>query len=115
MTFQEAVLKARSLRGAKFGPVPGHSLTEMQWAEFAQEAPHSFIAAVLRDDWDVEQPPMDFATAMKHLQEGKKVRRRSWSNPKFFIRKVWTGSDYDLGAINIDGGNVNATDWEVVD
>ena len=70
------------------------------------------VGAVIREDWVAvksDPPPMTFAEAMKHLQDGKRVRRR--------------GAEAALGAqegFTREGGwvlnkmHVSATDWEVV-
>lgn len=108
MTFQEAVLKARSLGGCKFGRELGAKMKETAWADFAGGAPYSFIAAVLVNDWEVEIPPMDFATAMKHLQDGKKVRRREWGAKSVQVSSA--SMTLPLTYINLE-----ATDWEVID
>lgn len=109
MTFQEAVLKARSAGGAlKFGRRGTWSkMTELEWGNFAQEAPFSFIDCILADDWEVAPRTMDFATAMKHLQGGKTVKRAGWSF------SIGPNSRNEL-IVSGDAISVKATDWEVV-
>ena len=69
------------------------------------------VGAVIREDWVAVKSnplPMTFAEAMKHLQDGKRVRRRIYP----------PGVGFSLenlhGPLQLEYGAVTATDWEVV-
>ena len=75
------------------------------------------LADMLADDWEIASKPMDFATAMRHLQEVKIVRRRSWENREHCLARVDLGpiNGTPSGIIYATSQNVNATDWEVIE
>jgi len=122
MTFQEALRKAREkdvTSNRKFGR-NGLFRNECGWATYAEATPYSFFAHLLQDDWEVEESKMDFATAMKYVQEGRTVRRRSWpaDAPRALGAKEKhesLGGKERNGFLYLTSENVSATDWEVID
>jgi hypothetical protein len=58
---------------------------------------------------------MNFIEAIKLLNNGKKVRRKTWSNSMSIMKRysvIWRSSDHDYKP-SID--SILADDWEVVE
>ena len=114
MTFKEAWNSNEAQAGSLFGSYAAAWNTRERWIHYARLEPERFIHLSMRDDWKVEYSRMDFATAMKHVQNGKKVRRRGWRE-SLFLSTGDEGKANRVDAVLIQISNVFATDWEVVE
>lgn len=71
----------------------------------------------------------DFSEALRRMKEGKKVKRRIWSNGKIFINKkkiyarfvsfndIWETDYMDIPFVGMPcvDGDILANDWEEVE
>ena len=114
MTLREAIIEARKTGQIRLTRDGNEALLDGRNNLVFRYGTEACCVDILATDWRVEKPPMDFATAMKHLQEGKKVRRRAWSPGYYAHRDVSTFGRH-VTEMGVTGGNINATDWEVID
>jgi len=111
MTLREAIIEAQKMKGARVYLERGLLSFQICYPSLTDGAFIPLQDAVATD-WEVRlpaPPPMDFKTAMGHLQEGRKVWRRTWMN--FHASKF---DDEELCVRCFDREDIEATDWEVV-
>ncbi len=58
---------------------------------------------------------MKFVEALTALDQGKKVRRKSWNTAQAYIRMSRMIVDEDNDNIDLNSLDIMATDWEEVD
>ncbi len=63
---------------------------------------------------------MNFSEALELLKEGKKIRRKTWSERSYLtilhgIIKFVESNVLGYSEINLSSNNIVADDWEVVD
>lgn len=110
MRFEEALAELR--KGKKI------QMSSRDWIIFSLEDEHGYCLGVndfVNEDWQtLEEPGKTFPEVFEAFKEGKKIKRKSWTNERYFLHKEC--EEYcECVMGKIDRDDLMEKDWEILD